>query len=284
MKKNKNIITELLVYIILIATAITVLFPIFYVIASSFKTNMELMAHPEYFLPQNPTFDNYIKAWNADTFNVSRLLFNSIWYTCISVTITLISSTVCGYVFARGIFKFKKLLFGLFSSLMFVSLGSITVYPLFEVLSLVGLNKSLFGLIVVQCFGIPVVNMYLVRGFINSLPKEMDEAATIDGCTFTGIFVRVILPLLKPIVATIGVLSFQSTWNSYLMPSIFTMSSPKQQTLMVGLIALKNSGEGAASWNLMFAGTTIAIIPILVAYSIGSKYFTSGIVAGAVKG
>ena len=282
--KFRNFVAAFFTYFIFICVLIVVIFPLLYVILSSFKSNMEIMAHPDWFWPRNFTFDNYIDAWNSDSFNVGRMFFNSLWFTSCMVLITLITSSVSGYVFARGQFKLKKVFFAMFSALMFISLGSITIYPKFEILSLIGLNKSLWGLIVLQCFGIPVVNMYLVRSFVNTLPYELDEAAIIDGCTFTGVFFRIILPLLKPVLATLAILSFQSSWNSYLMPTLFTMSRPDQQTLIVGIIALKNSGEGATAWNLMFAATTIALVPVLVVYAIFSRYFTAGITAGAVKG
>ena len=277
-------ITNVFIYLIFTIFLVIVLFPLVYLFVSSFKTNMEIMAYPGNYWVKEPTFQNYVEAWNSDSFNVGRMLFNSVWFTTMSVIITLITSSISGYVFERGEFKLKKPLFAIFSSLMFISLGSITIYPKFEILSMIHLNKSLWGLIVLNCFGIPVVNMYLVRSFVAGLPKELDEAAMIDGCSFTGIFFRIILPLLKPVMATLGVLAFQASWNNYLMPTIFTMSNPKQQTLIVGIIALKNSGVGAASWNLMFAGTAIALIPVLIVYAIGSRFFTQGITAGAVKG
>ncbi len=283
-KKKRELFSAAVIYAIFAIFLVIVLFPLIYVFVSSFKTNMEIMAYPDRYWFKEPTFQNYIDAWNSDSFNVGRMLFNSVWFTAMCVVITLITSSVSGYVFERGEFRFKKTLFAIFSSLMFISLGSITIYPKFEILSAIGLNKSLWGLVVLNCFGIPVVNMYMVRSFVAGLPKELDEAAIIDGCSFTGTFFRIILPLLKPVMATLGVLAFQSSWNNYLMPTIFTMSNPNQQTLIVGIIALKNSGEGAAAWNLMFAGTAIALIPVLVVYAIGSKFFTSGITAGAVKG
>lgn len=280
MKKIKTI----LIYAVLIAAFIFALFPILYAVSSSFKTNSEIMTHPERIFSVSPTFDNYIQAWNSDSFRIGRMLWNSIWYTSASVVITLVSSAICGYVFSRGRFKGKSLMFIVFSSLMFIDLGSITIYPQFEILSLLKLDRSLFGLLFMSLFGIPVVNMYLVRGFINALPKEIDEAATIDGCTFTGIFFRIILPLLQPVMITIGMLAFQGSWNNYLMPAIFTMTRPEQQTLIVGLVSLKSTGAAASSWNLMLAGTTITLIPVLIVYLFGSKYFVTGIAAGAVKG
>lgn len=282
--KMSRIISITVIYAIFVIISIITLFPIVYTIVSSFKSNMEIMAYPDRFWVEKPTFDNYIQAWNSDNFQVGRMFFNSMWFTVLSVIISLFISTVSGYVYERGNFKLKKPLYALFLSLMFISLGSITIYPKFEILSHLRLNKSLFGLLFMNCFAMPIVHVVLVRSFIATLPKELDESALIDGCSFTGIFFKIILPLLKPIVATLGVLSFQSSWNNYLMPTLFTMSNPKQQTLIVGIVALKNSGEGASSWNLMFAGTVIALLPVLIVYAIGNKYFTDGITAGAVKG
>ncbi len=281
-KENKK--TAVFSYIILSIVAFITLVPIVYCIMSSFKTNIEIMASPENLIPKEFTFDNYTEIFHSSTFNVLRMLWNSTYYTLFSVIVCLILSSVCGYVFARGNFGGKKAIFAVFSALMFINMGTITIYPKFQILGLVHLNRSLFGLMALKFFGIPIVNMYLVRGYILSLPKEMDEAARIDGCDYFGIFIKIIAPLLKPILATIGILSFQGSWNEYLMPSIFTMGIPKQTPLIAGIVALKTSGGAASQWNLMFAGMTIAIIPVLFAYCVANKYFVSGIAAGAVKG
>lgn len=282
--KARNRIELTIVYLILAAIAFVTLIPIIYSVMSSFKTNMEIMASPENLIPETFTIDNYKEVFSSKSFNVLRMLWNSTYYTLFSVAVSLVSSAVCGYVFARGNFKGKKAIFAVFASLMFINMGTITIYPKFQVLSLVNLNRSLFGLMALKFFGIPIVNMYLVRGYIASIPKELDEAARIDGCNYFGIFIRVIAPLLKPILATIGILSFQASWNEYLMPSIFTMGIPEQTPLIAGIVALKTSGGAVSQWNLMFAGTSIAILPVLVAYCVANKYFVSGITAGAVKG
>lgn len=273
-----------LMYLLLFVVLVFLFFPLIYVIASSFKTNMEIMANPERIFPKVWTIQNYIDAWNSDVMRVGQMFWNSTWFTILSVIITLTVSAVSGYVFERGKFKGQKFFFALFSSLMFISLGSITIYPQFEVLGLFGLSKSLFGLIVVTCFTIPVMHMYMVKGFVASVPKELDESARIDGCSFTGIFFRIILPLLKPIMATLAVLTFNSSWNSYIMPAMFTLTRPEQQTLIVGIMALKNSGAGASQWNLMLAGTVIALFPVLIVFAIANKYFVAGLADGAVKG
>ena len=282
--KSANRIMKVISYIILSVVAAATLVPIIYCVLSSFKTNMEIMVSPENMIPEQFTLENYKEIFTSKDFNVPRMLWNSTYYTIFSVVVCLVSSSVCGYVFARGNFKGKKLIFSVFASLMFINMGTITIYPKFQILSIVHLNRSLFGLMALKFFGIPIVNMYLVRGYILSIPKELDEAARIDGCDYLGIFIRIIAPLLTPILATIGILSFQASWNEYLMPSIFTMGIPEQTPLIAGIVALKTSGGAASQWNLMFAGTTIAIIPVLIAYCVANKYFVEGITAGTVKG
>ena len=282
--KKKNSVGTVFIYVFLSVLALFMLFPIIYTVASSFKTNSEILAHPERIFPQNPTFDNYITAWNAKNFSIKNMFTNSIIYTAVSVTITLFSSAMCGYVFERGEFPGRKTIFAIFCSLMFISMGSITMYPYFEVLNFLNIEKSLYALLFIKVFGIPIVNIYLVRGFLSGIPRELDEAAKIDGCGFVMIFLRILLPLLQPILATIAILSFQGSWNDYLMPMIFTMSKPMQRTLIVGVIALKTTDQAASAWNLMLAGSTVALLPVLVVYCIGSKYFVQGIAAGAVKG
>ena len=167
---------------------------------------------------------------------------------------------------------------------MFINMGGITIYATFNVLKAVHLTQSLSSLVIMKLFGVPIINIYLVRSYVKTLPYELDEAAKIDGCDFIGIFFRIIAPLLLPLFATIGLLAFQTSWNDYIMPTIFTISRPEQRTLIVGIMALKNSGENAANWNLMLAGSVVAIVPILIVYIFANKYFVKGMVAGAVKG
>ncbi len=268
----------------LVAVLIVTVFPIIYTISASFKSNTEILINPGRMFPKNPTADNYVMAWGSEAFNVPILLKNSIIYTVVNMLSTLFVSSMAGYVFARGHFKLKKLIFYCFTSLMFIKTGGITIYATFKVLSGIHLDRSLYALMLVHLFGVPVINIYLIKGNIETLPIAIDEAAKIDGCSFPGIFLRVILPLLKPILATVAILSFNSSWNDYLMPNIFTLTNPMQRTLIVGLMALKSSGESASAWNLMLAGATIALIPILVVFAFLNKYFVKGISNGAVKG
>lgn len=269
---------------ILTVFLLIIMFPLIYTISASFKTNSEILSRPDAILPLNPTFNNYIEAWNSDVFDIKNMTINSLVYTVVCVMATLLNSTMGGYVFSRGRFRGKKIVFSAFSLLMFFSMGSVTIYPMFEILNLIHIPKSLYGLMFIKIFAVSIINIYLVRGYVDSLPKELDEAAEIDGCNFIQIFFKIHLPLLKPIIATIGVLAFQGSWNEYLMPMIFTMADPKQRPLIVGIVALSKSGESAANWNLVLAGTVISLVPVLITYAIGNRYFISGLTAGAVKG
>lgn len=282
--RKRNFFGNGMIYILLTLMLVVTLFPLIYTIASAFKTNMEILTEPGRILPKAPTFDNFIQAWNSDSFHVPTLLKNSIIYTLCNVFISIMLASMGGYVFARGHFHFKRIIFACFTCLMFIKTGGIGIYAQFKVLSAVHLDRSLWALIVMHLFSVPIVNFYLVRGNVEMIPYEIDEAAKIDGCSFIGTFFKIILPLMKPILATIAILSFNSSWNDYLMPNIFTLTDPSQRTLIVGLMALKSSGEAASSWNLMLAGATIALIPVLVAFSIGNKFFVKGLAAGAVKG
>ncbi len=281
---RSNTIAKTITYCILIAVFIVTIFPIVYAVFASFKTNLEILTNPGRIFPKNPTLSNYTTALTSKSFNVPHMLFNSTYYTVANVIITITISSMAGYVFARGDFPGKKLVFSFFTLLMFVKTGGLEIYPKFEILKALHMNKGLPALLFLHLFGVPTVNMYLVKGFVASLPKELDEVAAIDGCSFIGTFFRITLPLLKPILATIGILAFQGSWNEYLMPTVFTSSNPAQQTLIVGLMKLKNSSGAATSWNLMLAGSVIALLPVLIAYTVGNKYFVSGLAAGAVKG
>lgn len=283
MNKKKNA-ANTASYIFLAAMTLITLFPIIYTVLSSFKSNTEILAYPERIFSHNPTFDNYITAWNSPDFNVGRLLFNSIYYTLANVVAVILVSSMAGYVFARGNFKGKKVIFACFASVMFIKLGGISVYATFKILNFLHITQSLPALILINLFGVPIVNIYLVKGYVDTIPKAIDEAARIDGASFPKIFFKIIMPLLKPILATVGILAFQASWNDYLMPTIFTVNIPSQRTLIVGLMALKNSGGSATQWNLMLAGATIALAPVIMAYTVANKYFISGLAAGAVKG
>ena len=280
--KIKKYVGAFFAYLLLIILFVVVVFPIFCTLMSTFKTNFEILKDPGTIIPKTFTFDNYVQAWKIADFGTYT--FNSIYMAFFIVIGTLFFSTMAGYALARSQFKGRKLIFGMFISTMFITVGTISIYPQLEVAKFFHLNNSLWGVILITVFSGNVTNLFLVRNYVFGLDLGMEEAAEIDGCDFIQRFFRVVLPLLKPIVATVGILTFQGAWNSYLLPMVFTLSEPKNAPLVVGIVALKGSGQGAASWNLMLAGTMISIVPMLIVYLFFNRYFIEGLTAGGVKG
>ena len=273
-----------MIFLILLTVCVLTVFPLIYTVCASFKSNAEIMTSAASLFPKKFTLDNYSQALKSDSFPLPLLTFNSTYYTVICVILALLNSSIGGYVFSRGHFTGQKVIFGIFTSLMFVNLGGATTIPLLKIINGVGLSGSLFGLLIVKVFGINIVSIYLVRSYVETIPKEIDEAATIDGCGFIKILFTMIAPLLKPVLATVALLSFQGSWNETIMPVVFTLSNPAQRTLSAGLYALKSSGGAAAQTNLMMAGSVVSMIPVIIVYAFANKYFVSGLASGAVKG
>lgn len=270
-------------YIYLLILAVFILYPLLYVVLGSFKANQELLLGGAKLLPERFIFDNYVRAWNSANF--SRYTFNSLFLSFFVMVGVVVVSSMAGYCFARKQFPLKGFIYGSLIAFMFVSIGSVSLRPLFEVALSVNLHKSLWGVILITIGTTQASNIFLVRGFLNSIPTTLDEAAKIDGCTFFGIYWRILLPLMVPILATIALLAFRAGWNQYMLPNVFTMSNPNMRPLTVGVIMLKTSADGAAAaWDIMFAGATMSILPIIVLYAFTSKYFVTGLTSGAVKG
>lgn len=282
--KKRKLISNCIVTVILSLIAVVFLVPLLYTLFSSFKTNSEIMAHPEYFFPHEPTLENYKLAFSSPEFDVLRMSWNSLYYSVICTTATVVTSSMAGYVLARSEFPGKKTIHTVLLATMFIVMGGITIYPQFQIINLLHLGNSLWGLILIKVLGLNVVGIMLIRSYVVSLPRALDEAAEIDGCTFFQTYYKIIMPLLKPVLATLCILGFNGTWNDYLMPSIFTMSRPDQRPLIAGIVALKNTDQGAAAWNLMLAGSTISVIPVLAVYCVANKQIIGGLATGAVKG
>lgn len=280
MKKQK-FLSNALVFVVLTFIFVIAIFPVIYTIMGSFKGNLELLTSNSLF-PKRFVLDNYVQAWNMANFE--KYTLNSIFMSGTIVLGSIFTTTIAGYVFERGKFPGKNFLFGMVISSMFVSLGSLTLYPTYMIAKFFHINTSLWGVIIIRVFGLNVTNLFITRSYIKTLSTEIDEAAKVDGCSFFSIFTRIIFPLLKPLIATIAILEFRHSWNDYLMPMVFTLSNKNRMPLIVGVMNLKGSGEAASSWNLMLAGSSIALIPMIIVYLFFNRYFIQGLTAGAVKG
>lgn len=276
-----DIIFKAVVGIFVAIMIIFVIYPIIYDVIGSFKTNAELTLGGGLLPKDGWKAENYYNAFVQADF--SKYTFNSVVISLTTMIIATITSAMAGYVFARRDFIGKKLIMSLYVGLMFVALGSVTLYPIYNLLTKLGLNTSIWGLILALTGG-QATNVLLVMGFIKSIPKELDEAAIIDGCSPAGIFYRILLPLLKPILAVVALFVFRNSWNDYVTALVMSISIPHLRTLTVAVVQLKYSINAAAEWHIMLAGASIAIIPILIVYFFANKQFISGLTAGAVKG
>ena len=282
MHKTGKAVAKIITYAVLLAVFIFAVFPIIYIILSSFKTNAEILVGGTNIFPKEWHFESYVEAWNLANFG--RLTMNSIFYSFFVIVGCVLTASVSGYVFARGKSKFTKFVYKMVLCSMFISIGTLALYPQLGLAKNLGLSGSLLGPIIIRVFGMNTTQVFIATGNVSQIPRELDEAAKIDGCGFFKTFIYIIFPLLKPLVATIGLLSFRTAWSDYLLPYVFTISKRDKWPLVVGLVSLKSSGESASSWNLMLAGIGISILPMTIVYLVLNKFFISGLTEGAVKG
>lgn len=281
MKKEKNsLIFNILSWTFLVVIVIFTIYPVIYAVLGSVKTNFELTLGGNLF-PKKFMFQNYAHAFTKGNF--SNYTLNSVIVAVLTMTLALFTTSMAGYVFARHEFPGKKLIVGSYLAFMFVSLGSVTLLPLYRLMKDLGLTTSVVGMALVITGG-QASNVFLVMGFIKSIPKEVDEAAYIDGCSYFRILFSILLPLIRPILGVVALFTFRHAWNEYLIPLVMSIGDPKLRTLTVGVVQLRYSANAAAEWHIMLAGASIALIPVLLVYIFTNKQFISGLTAGSVKG
>ncbi|NQX68321.1 carbohydrate ABC transporter permease [Paenibacillus alba] len=266
-------------WLFLIIIAFFTLFPIVMAILGSFKTNAELTTGAT-LLPAVWKFSNYATAWKQANF--ARFTWNSLFLSTIVTVGTLLVATMSAYAVDRTRFPGKRLYVVLQASTMFISIGAVVLRPQFDLMVTLGLNKSLWGVILILISAHATVYFMLI-GFFKAIPKDLDEAAYIDGCNFYTVYWRIILPLLGPALGVTALFTFRGAWNEYILPLVFTMTNPKLQTLTVGLANLRYGIGAAAESHLMMAGACLSFLPILVVYVLANKSFIQ-VTAGSVKG
>lgn len=266
-----------IIYMLLAVVAFVWVYPFIWMITASLKTQDEFFASGLSLIPKSLNFENYVRAWNNANFGV--YFKNSIIVTVSVVVIVLLATSAAGYVMGRYAFVGKKLIMGIFMASITIPLV-FTVIPIYELLKEMGLESNLLGLILAEAGGGHVIFLMLFSSFYGGLPKELEEAATIDGSGFMKTYTSIMFPLAKPIMATVVIMQFIWTWNSFLLPLIVTLSKPELRTLAVGLYALR--GENVVDWTGIAAGACIAVLPIIIIFICLQRYFVDG-VAGAVK-
>lgn len=253
------------------------LFPFYWMLVTSIKTNAEIYSVPLVYWPKELTWATYVDLFGY--FDFLKYMKNSLIVAVGTTILSLVVSTLAAYSFARFSFKGRKFLMALFlSNNMFPTV--LLMIPLYSIMRKLHLLYTPMGLILAYTtFTIPF-SVWLIQGFIRDMPFSLEEAALIDGCTRAGAFTKIFLPVLTPCLLSAGVYMFMQSWNEYTMASMFT--NPSTRTIPVALSSL--IGQLGVEWDMLCAGGTIAVLPVCIMFFFAQKRLVAGLTAGAVKG
>lgn len=270
-------ISGTLKYAGLIVLSILFLLPIVFVVFTALKSNSDLLSHPFYSLPQKLHWDNFLKAWDQGRMNM--YMKNTVMICVIKVPLGILIEALAAFALTRLNFKWSDPIFALFLIGMMIPMQA-TLVPLNIFLNKTRLVSTYPGIILIYIgFGIPF-GILILRGFFRTIPKELDEAALIDGCGDLGKFFKVIIPLSMPAISTLTIFDFMATWNEFLLAQIF-ITKDTMKTVTTGLLSFQ--GEHGTDYTLMNAAVLISVVPVVAVYLAFQKYFVNGL-AGSVKG
>ncbi len=276
MSKTLRSPRHLLMYVLLLAVAFVILFPLLYALGISFMTADEATKYPPLFLPRALHFENYQTVLRR--LPIPRYLLNSLVVASSVMLIQLVTASLAAYAFAIREFRGRSVLFAVFLSTLMIP-WEVTVIPNYQTIQTFGWKDTYVALIapfVATAFG-----TFLLRQFFLSLPKELHDAATLDGCGSLRYLVTIVVPLSRPALGTLAVYSFLQTWNQYLWPLLVT-DSKEMRTAQIGISFLQN--EETASWNLIMAGVVLILLPTVLLLIAGQRQLVRGLTAGSVKG
>jgi ABC-type sugar transport system, permease component len=263
--------------VLLLVYALLTLYPLVWLFISSFKTNQEFFGKP-FALPTTWNFDNYKRAWEIA--DLGTAFVNSVIVTVSSIVLTLFLGTLTAYILSRLEFRFKGVLMSLFVIGMLIPIHS-TLVPLFIMMNKIGILDTYASLILpYAAFELPVA-IFVVAAYLTSVPKDLEEAAMIDGNGYWGTFFRIIMPLAVPAMATVFILGFLRFWNDFAFALVF-INDQSLKTLPLSL-SIFSDGYGT-DYSLTTAAMAIAVIPTIIVYLIFQEQIMKGMVAGSVKG
>jgi len=277
-------------HLILFAGALTMVLPFLWMLSTSLKPESEIFHFPPNWFPSLWKWANYSEAMSAAPFG--RYFVNTAIYAAAITLSNLLLCSMAAYAFARLRFRGRNILFILTLGTMMVP-GQVTMVPVFILLKRWpflggndwlgigghGLLNSYTGLILPGAVG--AFGIFLLRQFFMTLPRDLEDAARIDGCSEIGIYWRIILPLSAPALATLGIFTFTAAWNEFLWP-LLIMSKDSMKTLQIGLQVFQT--QYTTRWDLLMAGTVVVTLPVLVIFLLGQRYFTRGIALSGMKG
>jgi multiple sugar transport system permease protein len=265
-------------YLVLVAGAVIMVGPFLYLLSTSFKPQAFALTIPPQLVPSHPTAAAYGDAWNSANF--STYFVNSTIVAVSTTAISLVLSSMMAFALARFDFPGKRIVFATLLLALMIP-GMMLLLPQFLLAKRLGLLDSLTGLVVFYVAGSLALNTFLLRGFMEDQPRELDEAMVVDGAGPLTRFVRLALPLARPALATAAIFTFIGAWEEFVF-ALTLNSSPENWTLPVGIAQFQ--GQHLTAWNLVFAASTIALIPVIVVFLAFQRQFVRGLTAGAVKG
>ncbi len=270
--------SRVLANIILTIGALSMLVPFAWMLATSLMSTEQIYSFPPKLIPNPVMWENYPKAMQA--IPLGRFFLNSLLVSTITTIGQMITASMAGYAFARMHFKGRNLLFLLFLATMMIP-PQVNVVPLFMLMSKFGWIDTYYALIIPGLFG--AFGIFMLRQWFLGFPLELEQSARLDGCNPLQVYWHIALPTALPALATLGIFTFISTWNSFLWPLIVT-NSDAMRTLPVGLAAFKGSFRENTQWGQLMAAGAISVVPALAVFLAGQKYFIKGLMAGSLKG
>lgn len=273
---RSRIITKGISYLILLSGAWIMVLPFLWMLSSSLKNLEEVMEIPIRWIPETFRFHNYLEVFKV--IPMARFLANSLFVSLTATVLTLFVSSLAAYAFARLPFKGRTTLFFMFLATLMVP-HQVTMIPNFMVMKYLGWLNTYYALIIPSIFS--AFGVFMMRQFFLTIPKELEEAARMDGCNRFRIYWNIMLPLAKPAFVTLGIFTFLNEWNSFLWPLI-CIDDINLQPVQVGLRTFM--GEFGTDWHLMMAGALIAELPILIFYIFCQRYIIEGIATSGIKG
>lgn len=276
---KKNTFMDVIWRILMFLWGLSILFPLVWIFYESLKTNREFF-QSAWGLPAVPQWKNYKTAW--ENLNISRSMLNTVYYVVASGTLNIFITTLCAYALTRLEWKGKKLVHETIMISLFLP-GINALVPQYVLAKKLHLVNSLTGLITLNVLAVSAFDILLLGGFMQTIPNELEESAYIDGASIFQVFWKVIIPLAKPGIMTIGIFKFLGLYNDFLPPLIY-LSDPKKYTIGVNMYQANQLMQYKADWVSLCAGVVIAMIPTLVVYLIFQKQIVEGATLGSVKG
>ncbi len=261
-------------HVIVVVGAALMFFPFLWTIITSITPGAGLSVTPA-LIPDNPSLDAYAQLFRERPF--ARVILNSLLLAAVTTAVQLFTSSTAGYAFSRLPFRGQTAVFAVYLATMMIPL-QVLIVPLFVELKTFGLLNTYLGALLptfASAFGI-----FLLRQAINQVPRELDEAATIDGAGHFRIFFSIVLPNIRPALATLVVFAFMGSWNSFLWPLV-VLRSPELQTLPIALAGLQ--GQYTTEWDVIMAGSVASVIPMLALYIFAQKYVIQGVASSGIK-